>query len=45
VEDDYPNAGKCSAYMCGHKNMISDATELLLKLGCPKERIYKERFA
>jgi ferredoxin-NADP reductase len=45
VEKDYPNAGKCSAYMCGHKNMISDATELLLKLGCPKERIYTERFA
>jgi ferredoxin-NADP reductase len=31
--------------MCGHINMIKDATALLLKLGCPKERIYTERFA
>jgi len=45
MEKDFPNAGKCSAYLCGHKNMITDVTELLLKLGCPKERIYKERFA
>lgn len=45
VEQDYPNANKCSAYLCGHKNMIADATDLLLKLGCPKERIYSERFA
>ena len=45
VEKDYPNAGKCSAYMCGNKNMIADATTLLLKLGCLKERIYTERFA
>jgi ferredoxin-NADP reductase len=45
VERDYPDASKCSAYMCGHINMIKDATELLLGLGCPKERIYTERFA
>ncbi len=45
VEQDYPNSSKCSAYLCGHKNMIADATDLLLRLGCQKERIYTERFA
>lgn len=45
IEQDYPNASKCSAYMCGHKNMLEDATKLLLSLGCPKGRIYTERFA
>ena len=45
VEQDYPNASNCSAYMCGHKNMLEDAIQLLLRLGCPKERIYTERFA
>ena len=45
VEQDYSNAGECSAYLCGHKNMLEDATKLLLRLGCPKERIYTERFA
>jgi acetyltransferase len=42
---DYPDASKCSAYLCGHKNMITDVTELLGKNGCPSERIYSERFA
>lgn len=45
VEKDYPNASKCSVYLCGNKNMITDASALLIKLGCPKERIYTERFA
>ncbi|MBU0649878.1 acetate--CoA ligase family protein, partial [Patescibacteria group bacterium] len=45
VAADYPDASNCSAYLCGHRNMIADASELLLKLGCPKSRIYTERFA
>lgn len=45
VERDYPNASKCSAYLCGHKNMLEDSIKLLLSLGCPKDRIYTERFA
>jgi acetate---CoA ligase (ADP-forming) len=45
VEKDFPDASNCSAYMCGHKNMIADSTELLKKLGCSEEKIYKERFA
>jgi acetyltransferase len=45
VEHDYPDASMCSAYMCGHKNMIADAKDLLVRLGCPTTRIYTERFA
>ena len=41
---EFTDASKCSAYLCGHRAMIADATELLLKNGCPKERIYTERF-
>ncbi len=44
VKNDYPDAGKCAAYLCGHRAMISDAADLLLKNGCPKDRIYTERF-
>ena len=44
VKKNYPDASKCAAYLCGHRAMISDATDLLVKNGCPKERIYTERF-
>jgi len=44
VKQDFPNAKSCAAYLCGHKAMISDASDLLIKTGCPKERIYTERF-
>ncbi len=44
VEKDCPDAKKHAAYLCGHRAMIADATELLLKHGCPKDRIYTERF-
>ncbi|HLC93596.1 MAG TPA: acetate--CoA ligase family protein, partial [Patescibacteria group bacterium] len=44
VKKDFPDASKCSAYLCGHRAMISDATDLLIQNGCPKERIYTERF-
>jgi len=45
VAKDYPDAKNCAAYLCGNKAMIVDATDLLIKNGCPKERIYTERFA
>jgi acetyltransferase len=44
LAEDYPKAEQVSAYLCGHRAMIADATEILLKAGCPKERIYQERF-
>ncbi len=44
VKEDYKDASKVSAYLCGHRAMISDATDLLLAAGCSKDRIYAERF-
>ena len=45
IKRDYPNAEKVSAYLCGHRNMISDVTDLLLANGCHPDRIYTERFS
>jgi CDP-4-dehydro-6-deoxyglucose reductase, E3 len=28
LKRDYPNASKCSAYLCGHRAMISDASDI-----------------
>jgi len=44
VKKDFPDASKVTAYLCGHKAMIADASELLQAHGCPKERIFTERF-
>ncbi len=44
VKQDYPDASKCAAYLCGHRAMISDASELLIANGMPKEKVYTERF-
>jgi len=44
VDKDCPEASSVAAYLCGHRAMIADASELLLKHGCPKTRIYTERF-
>lgn len=45
IKRDYPNAEKVSAYLCGHRNMISDVTDLLIANGCHPDRIYTERFS
>ena len=44
VNKDFSNASECSAYLCGNKAMIEEATNILLSKGCPKERIYSEKF-
>lgn len=44
VKENFADASKCAAYLCGHRAMIADGTELLLAQGCPKDRIYTERF-
>jgi NAD(P)H-flavin reductase len=44
VKKDFPNANDCSAYLCGNKQMIEQASEILLSRGCKKERIYSEKF-
>jgi NAD(P)H-flavin reductase len=44
LKQDFPDTSKCSAYLCGNKQMIEQATEILLLNGCPKEKIYSEKF-
>ncbi len=41
LAEDYSNY---SAYICGNKKMIEEATQILVAKGCPKERIYTEKF-
>jgi NAD(P)H-flavin reductase len=44
VEKDFPDASKCSAYLCGNKFMVDDVSRLLIERGCPEERIYTEKY-
>lgn len=43
INEDFPKADDCSAYLSGNKNMIADVTSVLLSHGCLKERIYIEK--
>jgi acetate---CoA ligase (ADP-forming) len=44
LKNDLQDASNCSAYICGNKQMIEEATNVLMEKGCPKERIYFEKF-
>lgn len=44
AKQDFPNASECSAYLCGNKHMIDEASQLLISMSCPKERIYCEKY-
>ncbi|OGC68336.1 hypothetical protein A2364_02755 [candidate division WWE3 bacterium RIFOXYB1_FULL_43_12] len=44
VKKDFPDAGKCSAYLCGNKFMIKDVAKVLTDAGCPTDRIYFEKY-
>jgi ferredoxin-NADP reductase len=44
LKEDFPDASKCAAYMCGSPPMMNSTTKLLKELGCPEERIYSEKF-
>lgn len=44
LKRDFPDTKKCAAYLCGHRAMITDAKNILLEKGCPKDRIYSEKF-
>ena len=43
VAQDFPNAKKCAAYLCGSKPMIDSVTKALTDNGCPAERICTEK--
>jgi len=42
LKRDYQSGENLSAYLCGNKNMIAEATEVLQSLGTPSDRIYSE---
>ena len=44
VAQDFPDLKDFSTYLCGNQNMINEATNSILSKGCPKERIYTEKF-
>ena len=44
VKKDYPDTSKCSAYLCGNKIMVEDVSKLLTERGCPKDRVYSEKY-
>lgn len=44
IKTDFPDANECAAYLCGNKQMTEEATTLLIAQGCPKERVYAEKF-
>ncbi|MGE5041308.1 MAG: acetate--CoA ligase family protein [Candidatus Levyibacteriota bacterium] len=44
VQEDFPDASSCSAYLCGNKLMVEEAINMLSSKGCPKERVYTEKF-
>lgn len=41
---DFPDASKCSAYLCGNKYMVEGVSKALLERGCQEERIYTEKY-
>lgn len=44
IKTDFPDASKLATYLCGNKEMIEEATNLLTAQGSTKERIYAEKF-
>lgn len=44
VKKDFPDVSDSSAYLCGNKHMIDEASTLLISLNCPKDRIYCEKY-
>lgn len=44
LKKDFPDAKDVAAYLCGNKNMIAGAIQILSENGCPKRRVYTEKF-
>jgi len=44
IQKELTNASAYAAYLCGGKAMVDEGAVILQNLGCPKERIYLERF-
>lgn len=44
LQQDISDASNVSAYLCGNQSMIIDVTKILTDKGCPKTRIYTEKY-
>lgn len=44
LKKDLPDLSDAAVYLCGNKPMIEEAEAEVISLGCPKERIYDEKF-
>jgi len=44
VKHDFTDTREYSAYICGSKEMVEESAMILLDSGCPKERIYFEKY-
>lgn len=44
VKQEFPDASKCSAYICGNRAMVDEAVAILSANNCPINRIYQERY-
>lgn len=44
IKKDYPDASKSSAYLCGNKFMVEAVSKVLMDNGCPREKIYTEKY-
>ena len=44
LSQDISDASDCAVYLCGNQDMITDATKILMDKGCPKIRIYTEKY-
>lgn len=44
VQEKFPNLGGADVYLCGVNEMVNEMQELALRLGCPKQRVFVERY-
>ncbi|MDE1838072.1 MAG: FAD-dependent oxidoreductase [Euryarchaeota archaeon] len=44
VRESLPDLARADAYLCGVNEMVNDMQDLALLLGCPKDRVFVERY-
>ncbi len=44
IKKDHTTTAGYSAYVCGNPNMAAETIDIITSLGCPKDRIYSERY-
>lgn len=44
VRSIFPHLSRADVYLCGVNEMVNDMQDLALQLGCPKDRVFVERY-